>query len=180
MSRNPHEPTPESRKFVRTLAGVSRDQEDIADQAGISAKTLRLHYRDELDDGKAEANASVIGKLYELIRAGNLSAAIFCDKCRGGKKEEPVQKNKKKVNRFTDPRWRAYWEYRAAETREHAGRCDAERCAEAVKTRILFELGISSIRYLYEENLRMAIVQVEAQLKVVEKEVETQVPYYEL
>src|SRR5471030_1098450 len=70
MSRNPHEPTPETRKLVRTLAGVGQDQEDIAKQVGISAKTLRLYYREELDDGKAEANAAVIGKLYEIIRAG--------------------------------------------------------------------------------------------------------------
>jgi hypothetical protein len=180
MSRNPHKPTPETRKLVRTLAGVGQDQEDISKQVGISAKTLRFYYREELDDGKAEANAAVIGKLYELIRAEIRSAAIFCDKCRGGKKEEPVQKAKKKINRFTDPRWKAYWEKIAARTKEHAGHCNAEQCAKAIRTRILFELGISSPRYLTQDKLRMAIAQVEAQLRVAEKEVETQVPYYEL
>jgi hypothetical protein len=180
MSRKPHEPTAATRKLVRTLAGVGQDQDDIARQVGISPKTLRLHYRDELDEGHTEAVAAVIGKLYEMIQDGNSKAAIFADKCRGGKRDEaPPKPPPKETNRFTDPRWVAYWNHRAAETRD-LWQCDAARCAEGIKNRILYELGVAWITHLDDERLRYVIAQVEALIKTSEEEVETLVPYYEV
>jgi hypothetical protein len=180
MSRSPHEPTPETCKLVRTLAGVGQDQEDIARQVGICAKTLRLHYRDELDEGLVEAVAVVVSKLYELIASENIPAAIFADKCRGGKREEQPEKVKKKANKFTDPHWKAHWAREAAIHKKLSGHCGPERCDETVKMFIQNHLGTSYISHLDDDGLRTAIAQAEAYIKESEKDVETLVPYYEV
>ena len=87
MSRKPHEPTHQLRQQVRSLSGVGIPQEDISIIIGISEKTLRLHYRDELDEGGADANAAVVGFLRAAIDRGNVTAMIFFEKTCGGKHE---------------------------------------------------------------------------------------------
>ena len=47
------------REQVRHLAGVGVRQDDIATIIGCAPKTLRKHFRDDLDRGTAEANATV-------------------------------------------------------------------------------------------------------------------------
>ena len=84
MSRNPHNPTPELRQHVKSLCAVGLPQEDIAIIIGVSEKTLRLHYRQELDEGAEEANAAVVGFLMDQIDRGNVTAMIFHEKCGGG------------------------------------------------------------------------------------------------
>jgi hypothetical protein len=44
---------------------------------GIDPKTLRKHYRDELDLGATKANAQVAGFLFTAARSGNVTAQIF-------------------------------------------------------------------------------------------------------
>ncbi len=87
MSRNPHIPTDETRKIVRQLASLGTPQAEIAIMVGCSEKTLRLHYREELNEGLEDAKAAVLEALMKKIRAGNTTAMIFYDKCRGGRKE---------------------------------------------------------------------------------------------
>jgi hypothetical protein len=89
MSRDPHQPTEESRRMVRFLAGAGLSQDDISAIIGCSEKTLRLYYRNELDEGLADANAAIVAVLLALIRGGDVIAQIFYDKCRGGKRETP-------------------------------------------------------------------------------------------
>ena len=48
------------REKVRHLAGLGVPQDDIAKIVGCAPKTLRKRFRDELDRGVAEANATVI------------------------------------------------------------------------------------------------------------------------
>jgi hypothetical protein len=87
MSRAPHEPTAESRQQARSLAAVGLPHEDIAVIIGCSEKTLRKHYRDELDEGAADANAAIVGFLMAAIKKGNVAAMIFFEKAQGGKRE---------------------------------------------------------------------------------------------
>ena len=84
---NQHEPTPEQRHIVQLHATIGTPQEDIAKVIGIDPKTLRLHYRDELDLASAKANAVVGGALFNKAKAGDTTAMIFWMKTRAGWKE---------------------------------------------------------------------------------------------
>ena len=70
------------RERVRYLAGVGVRQDDIAKIIGCAPKTLRKRFRDELDRGVAEANATVCGYLFAAAKAGNIPAIIFWLKTR--------------------------------------------------------------------------------------------------
>jgi hypothetical protein len=97
MSRNPHEPTDASRKLVQLHATIGTQQHVIADILGIDAKTLRKHYREELDQSMAKANAQVGGQLFKKATGyrdengkwhdPDTSAAIFWMKTRAGWRE---------------------------------------------------------------------------------------------
>ena len=50
-----HKPTDENRKLVESTSGLGLPHEQIAILVGIDDKTLRKHYRHELDVGKAKA-----------------------------------------------------------------------------------------------------------------------------
>ncbi len=70
------------REKVRSLASVGSRQEDIATIIGCDPKTLRKHFRDELDRAMAEANAKIAGYLFDAAKGGNVSAQIFWLKTR--------------------------------------------------------------------------------------------------
>ena len=55
---------------------------DIAKIVGCAPKTLRKRFRDELDRGVAEANATVSGYLLAAAKGGNVTAQIFWLKTR--------------------------------------------------------------------------------------------------
>ena len=78
------------RERVRYLAGVGVRQDDIAKIIGCAPKTLRKRFRDELDRGVAEANATVSGYLFAAAKAGNIPAIIFWLKTRAQWREEPA------------------------------------------------------------------------------------------
>jgi hypothetical protein len=85
MPRPKHNPTPEKRKLVKDLSAVGLPQEQIARKVGIrSSKTLRLHYREELDMGTIDANASVAGALYKKAMDGDTRAQTFWLENRAG------------------------------------------------------------------------------------------------
>jgi len=88
MSRKQHEPTPESRQLVQLHATIGTPQEDVARIVGIDAKTLRKHYRDELDLAHAKANATVGGALFNKAKSGDTAAMIFWMKTRAGWREK--------------------------------------------------------------------------------------------
>ena len=84
------EPTEEHRRLVRAFAGFGVPQEDIARHLGIEPKTLRRHFRDELDRGSLEATAKVAQSLFQMATTGrNVAAAIFWMKARAGWREKP-------------------------------------------------------------------------------------------
>lgn len=88
MPRRPHEPTNHSRELVSLHASVGTPQEVIADILGIDSKTLRKHYRKELDQSVAKANAAIGGTLFNKAKSGDTSAAIFWMKTRAGWSEK--------------------------------------------------------------------------------------------
>jgi hypothetical protein len=91
MGRRAHKPDPAERKQVETLAAYGIPEEDISRVVGIDPKTLRKHYRDELDLGTTKANAQVAGFLFNSARNGNVSAQIFWLKTRARWREVPME-----------------------------------------------------------------------------------------
>ena len=92
--RPKHQPTDQFRRQVKTMAGFGIHQDEIANLLDIAAKTLRLHYRRELDTGATEANVRVANSLYTMAVQDKIpSAAIFWLKVRAGWTEPPVVQN---------------------------------------------------------------------------------------
>jgi hypothetical protein len=94
MPRKPLKPTDYQRGIVKSMAAFGIPQEQIARQNGIrSAKTLRKHFRDELDLGATRANYKVAQTLYNMAISGECPAAtIFWSKTRLGFRERPNDK----------------------------------------------------------------------------------------
>lgn len=82
-----HKPTAATRAQVSSMSGMGARQDEIAAFLGITEKTLRKHYRDELDTATMLVNMKVAKALYGQATAGNVSAAIFWMKTRGGWRE---------------------------------------------------------------------------------------------
>jgi hypothetical protein len=93
MARPSHRPDPAARRQVEAMAGYGVPEADIARVLRIDPKTLRKHYREELDTGHVKANAKVAENLY-LKATGEgreaVIAAIFWLKTRAGWKETNV------------------------------------------------------------------------------------------
>ncbi|MFP3756803.1 MULTISPECIES: hypothetical protein [unclassified Cupriavidus] len=95
--RKPFEPTEEDRRLVSSLAGFGAPHEYIAScivnpQTGkpMTPKTLRVHFRAELDTAVDRTNALVAESLFKKARGngnGAVAAAIFWMKVRAGWKE---------------------------------------------------------------------------------------------
>ena len=92
MARDPFKPTDELRAKVRQLSAMGLPQDDIARLIECSPKTLRKHFRRELNLGNAEVNAMVAGFLFQSAKTGNVAAQIFWLKTRARWKEIPPPK----------------------------------------------------------------------------------------
>lgn len=102
-----HEPTKTTRDTVMMHAMVGTPQVDIARVIGIDDKTLRKHYRDELDLSKAKANATIGGALFNKAKGGDTTAMIFWMKTQAGWAEKqdpapPTSINIEIVNPYAD------------------------------------------------------------------------------
>jgi hypothetical protein len=95
MPRPKLNPTEEQRRQVKSLAALGIQHEDIAKFLGIkSPKTLRKHFRPELDRGVIEVNAKVARTLVNMATSGACPAAtIFYLKSRAGWREQPAQQS---------------------------------------------------------------------------------------
>lgn len=88
VSNPAHAPTDQQRATVKAMSAYGIPQEQIARVINIDSKTLRLHYRDELDLGVIEANAKVAETLFKQgTRDGNTTALIWWTKSRMGWRE---------------------------------------------------------------------------------------------
>jgi hypothetical protein len=93
MARPSHKPEPNQRRQVETLAGFGIPEAEIAGLVQIDPKTLRKHYRQELDHGHTKANAKVAENLYRMALGQGreaVTAAIFWLKTRARWKETMV------------------------------------------------------------------------------------------
>lgn len=85
--RPPHLPNADTRNRVYMLSTVGTRHEDIASVLNISHDTLVKYYKEELDKGRIEANASVAETLFKQAKEGNTTAMIFWLKSRAKWKE---------------------------------------------------------------------------------------------
>ena len=93
MGRRAHKPDVAGRRQVEALAGYGVPETDIACVLDIDPKTLRRHYREELDKGHIKANSRIAESLYRKALgdgAQSVTAAIFWLKTRAQWKETNV------------------------------------------------------------------------------------------
>jgi len=70
----------QTRKLVESSSGLGLPHEQIAILVGIDDKTLRKHYRAELDIGKAKANGQIAKTLFSKAVAGDTTSLIWWTK----------------------------------------------------------------------------------------------------
>lgn len=93
MGRPTHTPDPAQRRQVEALAGYGIPEAEIAGLIGCDAKTLRKHYRSELDHGHTKANGRVAENLFRKATGDGreaVVAAIFWLKTRARWRETQV------------------------------------------------------------------------------------------
>ncbi|MEP9390625.1 hypothetical protein [Mesorhizobium sp. KR9-304] len=96
MARPVHTPDPALRRQVEAMAGYGIPELGIAKVIGIDPKTLRKHYRSELDLGHVKANSAVAQSLFKKATGDgpqSVTAAIFWAKTRMGWKETIVNEH---------------------------------------------------------------------------------------
>ena len=74
----------------------------VSPVVGIDAKTLRKHYREELDTGRIKATAKVAESLFRKATGDgsqSVTAAIFWLKTRGGWRETPSGPSRRPLRR---------------------------------------------------------------------------------
>src|SRR3954465_7191800 len=91
MGRRAHKPDAAQRRQVGAMAAYGIPAQDISRVVGLDPKTLRKHYRDELDLGETKANAQVAGFLFNSARNGNVTAQIFWLKTSTRWRETPTE-----------------------------------------------------------------------------------------
>jgi hypothetical protein len=91
MGRRAHKPDPAQRRQVEAMAAYGIPETDIARVLFVDPKTLRKHYREELDLGETKANAQVAGYLFNSAKNGNVTAQIFWLKTRAKWRETPLE-----------------------------------------------------------------------------------------
>ena len=109
MARKAFAPSDEQRRLVTVISSYGVRQEDIATEVGLhSPKTLRKHFRKELDHGRIGANIRVAKTLYKLAASGrNLVATMFWLERRAGWRSKPVQPRPAVNSNFVVERSRA-------------------------------------------------------------------------
>jgi hypothetical protein len=92
MARPRFVPDDQQRRMVRSMAAYGIPHEEIALCVGLrSAKTLRRHFREDLDRAGTEANARVAQSLFQQAISGKcIAATIFWCKARAGWREQPA------------------------------------------------------------------------------------------
>lgn len=97
-----HQATEENKQKVIDLSCNGFNQEDIADYLDIDDKTLRKHYRIELNKAKRDKTIALGNKLYLRALDGDPQAQEFWLKCQGkwsyAKAQEENEKDLKQIS----------------------------------------------------------------------------------
>lgn len=104
MARPEYRPTEKDRAAVQTMAAYGIPQPDIAAVVGCDEKTLRKHFRQELDTAATQANARVAAALFKKATSdgpSSVAAAIFWLKARAGWQEAKDDVMGKKEQRLS-------------------------------------------------------------------------------
>jgi hypothetical protein len=91
-----YRPTEADRNTVKTMAACGVKHEDIArclGHAGIDDKTLRKHFRQELDTATARANSVIGSRLYAAAERGEPWAVCFWLKTRARWRETSIHEH---------------------------------------------------------------------------------------
>lgn len=102
MVRPAYAPTDKDRASVKALAAYGVQQAEIASVMGCTEKTLRKHFREELDTSAISANAKVAESLFKKATGdgpSSVAAAIFWLKSRAGWQESKEDGAGKKAQR---------------------------------------------------------------------------------
>jgi hypothetical protein len=101
MPRPSFQPTEQQRKLIQSLAAMALRQEQMCKVVGLrSPKTLRKHFRAELDHGLAEACLAVVRTAYEMATSGRYpQMSIFWDKCQRPAFEQQQEDERKRPKR---------------------------------------------------------------------------------
>ena len=75
--RKPTEFTEKDREEIRKLAGLSLSMEEIAKINGCNRDTLAKHCKAEVEEGRVEAKALAIDRLFRNIKAGKEASIFF-------------------------------------------------------------------------------------------------------
>ena len=77
-------PTYDERKMVEqmTACGIPQESQCLVIRNGIDDKTLRKHFRNELDTAATKANTKVAGTLFNKAMSGDTTALIWWTKTR--------------------------------------------------------------------------------------------------
>ena len=78
--RKPYAPTEKDRRAVLAMTGAGITEAGIAGVLGIDPKTLRAHFREELDTGMIQANYSVAKSLYRIATSDTKEALPAAEK----------------------------------------------------------------------------------------------------
>lgn len=96
MGRRSHTPDLIQRRQVEAMTAYGVPESDVARVLGIDPKTLRKHYRNELDTGAIKATAKVAEFLFRKATTEGpqcVTAAIFWLKTRGQWKETSLHEH---------------------------------------------------------------------------------------
>jgi crotonobetainyl-CoA:carnitine CoA-transferase CaiB-like acyl-CoA transferase len=105
MGRPAHRPDPVTRRQVEAMAAYGVPETDIGRVLSIDPKTLRKHYRDELDTGAIKANSRMAENLYKKAMGDGpqaVSATIFWLKTRAQWRESPQAHEVAVSNEFSE------------------------------------------------------------------------------
>jgi AraC-like DNA-binding protein len=73
---------------VRKLAALGCTHEEIADVVGCSHDTIARRFKDEVEIGRRQGNASLRRKQFDLAMSGNVTMLIWLGKQRLGQAEK--------------------------------------------------------------------------------------------
>lgn len=90
MARPAFQATDEHRRQVTLMVGVGIQQELIAKVLNCDIKTLRKHFKKELEVGKATVITKVAAQLMRNIEKGKEASAIFFLKTQAGWREKEL------------------------------------------------------------------------------------------